>query len=450
MKMNPILSLIKSIRWRGEACTAIVGAGGKTSLLFALAREIPVPVIVTTTTHLGVNQAALADVHLKMTSVDELGQIIERISQHQVSLLTRPGEHDGRLDGFSPEEVDQIVEQARMQNIPVLVEADGARQLALKAPAEHEPVIPSSAELVLVVAGMSGIGKVLSDETVHRSHLFGQICEREPGELVRPEDIAAVLNHSLGGRKNIPLGARRVAILNQCDGKVEQSDALRIASIIDRNFSSIVLCCMQPEINIRAVHERAAGIVLAAGAAVRMGQTKVLLPWRGHPLVWNAVQAALQGGLFPVVVVTGEADEEIRKALKGLPVSFMHNPDWKDGQGGSVSVGVRSLPKDTPAAMFLLADQPFVSSRLVQALVEDFAQNKAVITAPRVDGKRGNPVLFDRETFGDLVELSGQRGGRELFQKYHPQWMEWLDGRILLDVDTPEDYEKLLEMEGVE
>jgi len=197
-----------------------------------------------------------------------------------------------------------------------------------------------------------------------------------------------------------------------------------------------------------------AGVVLAGGSASRFGQPKQTLAWRGHALVWHAAQAALSAGLRPVVVVTGYAAGEMQAALEELDVEIIHNPDWNAGQSRSLISGLRGLKAQGGAhigsAVFLLADQPLVSTALLQSLVETHAATLAPIVAPLVQGQRGNPVLFDRETFPDILALSGDVGGRALFNRYPVCWLPWQDARVLFDIDTPQDYQMLLEMDGGE
>ena len=103
------------------------------------------------------------------------------------------------------------------------------------------------------------------------------------------------------------------------------------------------------------------------------------------------------------------------------------------------------LLADLLAFLKVLADQPQIPVPLIRALVESHAQGLKPITGPLIDGQRGNPVLFDRITFDDLLSLSGEVGGRKLFSKYSVNWISWLDPAALFDVDTPEDYVNLLE-----
>lgn len=188
-----------------------------------------------------------------------------------------------------------------------------------------------------------------------------------------------------------------------------------------------------------------AGIILAAGAASRMGQPKLLLPWKGRALIHHAAHTALAAGLDPVIVVAGARMLEIQSALTDLPVEVIHNPAWENGQSTSVRTGIHALPEQTTAAIFLLGDQPYVSVELLQALKQTYLRDRPTVLAPFVDGKRSNPVLFDGSIFEVLCALQGDAGARSIFARYPPMPLIWQDERLFFDVDTPEDYQRLLE-----
>jgi molybdenum cofactor cytidylyltransferase len=167
------------------------------------------------------------------------------------------------------------------------------------------------------------------------------------------------------------------------------------------------------------------------------------LPWKGETLTHHATRTALSC-LDPVIVVTGAWATEIQDALTGLTVQIVHNPEWGDGQSTSVRAGINALPKDIAAAVFLLGDQPYVSTELIRNLVKTYAQTRPAILAPYVGGKRSNPVLFDSSIFNILCQLKGDAGARSIFVQYPPTPYNWLDERFLFDVDTPEDYRQLI------
>jgi molybdenum cofactor cytidylyltransferase len=202
---------------------------------------------------------------------------------------------------------------------------------------------------------------------------------------------------------------------------------------------------------IFAVDEPIAGIVLAAGESTRFGQPKQLLDWKGEPFVRAVAKTALQAGLSPVLVITGANAEKVEDAVQDLNVLAIKNEDWKSGQASSIKTGIRALGStSTPlrarvgGAIFLLVDQPQLPGSVLRALREKHASGLDPIVAPMVMDQRANPVLFDRVTFPDLLTLEGDVGGRAIFHKYPVEYLPWHDDRLLLDVDTPEMYQRLL------
>jgi molybdenum cofactor cytidylyltransferase len=195
---------------------------------------------------------------------------------------------------------------------------------------------------------------------------------------------------------------------------------------------------------VTSVHESIGGIILAAGGSERMGRPKQLLPWRGQPIIRHVVQVALAAGLSPVIVVLGAHADEIKSVLSDLQVEFVLNRDWRSGQSSSLQMGLNAFPSQVGAGVFLLADQPRVPLMLLRSLIGKHEETMASVIAPLIDGQRGNPVLFDRRTFSDLLQVQGDAGGRQLFSSYRITWVDWHDGSVLLDIDTEEDYQRLL------
>jgi molybdenum cofactor cytidylyltransferase len=282
------------------------------------------------------------------------------------------------------------------------------------------------------------------------------------------------LTEGQGGLKNIPDQARKTVLMNQADSDELQSSANRMVRPLLSTFDSIIISNLSEE-KIFAVHEHIAGVILAAGESTRYGQVKQLLDWRGKPFIRVVAQTALEAGLSPVVVVTGAQAEKIEIAINDLDVKVVFNSDWKSGQGSSIKVGVEALrsPPSLPqiqqpnlllktpisnagfgggtqrvervgGAIFLLADQPQVTTSVIRALVEKHAEGLYPIVAPMVIDQRANPVLFDRSTFAALLTIEGDMGGRAIFHKHRVEYLPWHDDRLLLDVDTPEMYQRLI------
>ena len=290
---------------------------------------------------------------------------------------------------------------------------------------------------------------MLTSEHVHRPELFSALSGLHMGAQITPQALTRVLLHPNGGLKNMPIGARRVVLLNQADTPTKQAIARSMAAELLRKYDAVLIGSLQTSPgNVYAVHEPIAGVILAAGAAQRFGQPKQLLDWRGKPLVWHVAQAALQANISPVIVVGGEHTLQLRRALAGLPVEVVHNPHWQAGQHTSVQCGLGAVSARGAATLFLLADQPQVSVSLIRSLTEIHARRRPAIVGPMIDSQRSNPVLFDRETYAAFATLSGDQGARQLFSRFPVEWMPWYDDTLALDIDIPEDFQRLQQTFG--
>lgn len=440
MKLSHALGFSK-----GEA-VAFVGAGGKTSALFALAGELSPPVVMTTTTHLGAWQAQLADHHHILTSPEALNVL--DLSGVKTALFTGPLGQDQRLGGLDPHILNALYQICRERGYTLLIEADGARQRPLKAPAAYEPVIPEWVEHVVVMAGLSGIGQPLAEESVHRPEIYAYLADLPLGEVIGVEQAARVLAAPLGGLKGIPEGARRFLFLNQAEDDLQKARGLRLANLLTAAYDRILIGSLNvpgQDGPVFSACSKTAGIILAAGGSERLGQPKQLLDWCGRPFVAQAAQNALVARLDPVIVVTGAHRGPVETALGDLPVRCVFNPDWVKGQSTSMRVGLRELPPHCDRAMFLLSDQPQISPFLIRGLIERHNVRRGSITAPMMRERRGTPVLFGQETFGYLGSVEGDKGGRAAFNAFRVDHVPWVDDRCLLDVDEAGDYEQLID-----
>jgi molybdenum cofactor cytidylyltransferase len=188
---------------------------------------------------------------------------------------------------------------------------------------------------------------------------------------------------------------------------------------------------------------RVAAIILAAGESKRFGSPKQLLNWRGRPLLRHVTLQSLAAPVDEIIVVLGAYAERIAPVLRGLPVTLTINHAWPRGMSESVKLGLRAVRGDVDAALFLLADQPGATPALCQRLIRSHVATQALIVAPRAGARPGNPVLFARDLFPQLMQTSGDQGGRTVM-KAHPDRILWLetDASALADIDRPEDVAK--------
>ena len=187
---------------------------------------------------------------------------------------------------------------------------------------------------------------------------------------------------------------------------------------------------------------RVAAIILAAGRSTRMGgPNKLLAEIGGRPLVRIATEEALASRARPVIVVTGHQRDKVEAALDGLDVQRVHNPDFADGLSTSVKTGLAALPDDVDGAIVCLGDMPQVTAVLIDKLTAAFDPERgALVVVPTIDGKRGNPVVWARRFFPELMALEGDVGARHLIARYPEAVAEvaLTDKAVLTDVDTPE------------
>lgn len=189
-----------------------------------------------------------------------------------------------------------------------------------------------------------------------------------------------------------------------------------------------------------------AAIVLAAGGASRFERPKQLLKVEGRSLIRRTVDAAVEAGCRPVVVVVGSEAERVRGELVAQPVELTLNPQWSAGLSSSVRAGIAALEDRWPAvraALFLTCDQPRVTSRVLRKVCDAFDGAPGRMVACRYADTLGVPALFERARFEELQQLRGDVGAKALLRR-HPddvRPVSWPDGA--LDIDRPEDFERL-------
>jgi molybdenum cofactor cytidylyltransferase len=181
-------------------------------------------------------------------------------------------------------------------------------------------------------------------------------------------------------------------------------------------------------------------VVLAAGASSRMGSQKLLLPLGDEPIVRRTVRHICDAGFDDVLVIVGSEHELVIAALAGLPIRHTINAEYETGMGSSFRTAVGHLG-DSSAAMFALADQPFVTAKEYRALLDTYRRLEPAVVSARYGEVTAPPHLFSRELFPELAQL--RHGARPVLERHRDRTvvLQFLP-ELLLDIDTPEDYQR--------
>jgi len=198
-----------------------------------------------------------------------------------------------------------------------------------------------------------------------------------------------------------------------------------------------------PQQSSSAASGGVAAVVLAGGASKRMGKTnKLLAKVDGTALVRRVVMVAAQSDAGEIIVVTGHEADLVRDTLSGLDVRFVHNPQYPDGLSTSLRAGIGAVSETINGAVVMLGDMPRVTDGTVNALIAQFhRENDAAICQPTYQGRPGNPVLWPREFFPEILDVWGDTGAKQLLERYAARVLtvEAADDGIHFDIDTPKD-----------
>lgn len=185
------------------------------------------------------------------------------------------------------------------------------------------------------------------------------------------------------------------------------------------------------------------GIILAAGESRRMGSPKALLRYRGKTFIECICHNFLAAGIDELVVVLGARADELRRAIPAHPtLRTIMNPRYFQGQLSSLMVGINALSAESEAAVVNLVDHPMIEASTVSALLTSFRADPVPILIAAYHGKRGHPVLFSRQVYGEILAAPLDQGAKVVVRKdpARVRELELDDPGILADIDTPEDY----------
>jgi molybdenum cofactor cytidylyltransferase len=424
---------------------ALVGAGGKTSTMVSLGYELAEAgwrVLATTTTRIGQDQLEL----MPHALTPEAGS--EAIS----AALTEDGFvflygsiRENKVYGPGPEWVPHLMDA--VDSDVMLIEADGARGLPLKAPYDHEPVIPPETSLVIPVASLSALGQPLDDDHVYNAQAIIERYGFREGNTIKSPWMAQVLRDEQLGLRGIPPYARVIAFLNQVPSRgYERGRARLIARLALRRsrLHGVAIGSVRAQEPVHEVQRPIGAVVLAAGMSTRMGQSKVLLPWTANKtIIEHIVEQLINSRVDHIVVVTGHMAPEVKALLQPLDVKVVYNRSFKTGEMlSSLKLGLRALPENVAAALVVLGDQPRIQPKIIYQITMAYAEGKGEIVAPSFEMRRGHPILISRRYWPELLNLPRGSAPRAVINAHTDRihHIQVDTDSVLRDVDTPQDY----------
>ncbi len=366
-----------------HAVISVVGAGGKTSLIFAWAHELAAAgksVVITTTTHM-YRPERMEDGGIRIVVSDD---------PKRPDKVTAPPE--GVLEGL------------RKTADVVFIEADGSRRMPLKWPGDREPVIPDYTDITVCVAGLSAVGK-RTEEAVYRGDELPEAIKRD---IVDVNLIHKILASREGGQKGVR-GEFRI-FLNQVDDDIDRlAAAYRLQQIlgvfgIQTAWGSLI----EPE------DRKIAVILEAAGDSKRFGSNKLLhIMDDGRPMIASILDAVRPLDVYKKILVTQY--DEAAKLASDFDIVMNDRPDL--GISRSMQLGL-SAAGNADAYMFCVCDQPGITSETLKKLIEEYKKGTAGIVSLAWQGEMRNPKIFSSRYKEELMKLKGDTGGRQIIDAH--------------------------------
>ena len=431
---------------------SIVGAGGKTTLLYLLGNhllEAGFNVLLTTTT-----MVYYPDSDENINNLTFWGSKI--IESEFMQEFKQGFEQDKRkIKGFEKEEMERFVRSGQFNDFDfVLIEADGAKRMPIKAPKENEPVVIDFSDIVLGVVGLDSLGKAINEENTHRPAELIKIFNKDLGDIINENDIKNLVLSENGLFKNSPDFAKKILVLNKADSVERLKSGKKIIDLLDNKIDYLVISSLKKGKIHKLVNmwPKISIVVFAAGEGIRMGVEKLMLEIDGNSIldrVLNTIEL-LESVETTKSLVTTEtilvysADRVRELAEKHKIDILIKNSEPEKGMSSSLKLAVGKTSPDSDAFMFFMGDQPFISKKTIEKLIGKWLEDNSRIVVPCFAGKKGNPVIFPSNFRKQLMEVTGDKGGREIinlnFNKIN--FVEIEESFEGYDIDDPATYEK--------
>lgn len=387
---------------------AVVGSGGKTSLIWRLTEELVQAgkkVAVTTTTHMAIEKE-------RPFALD--GEGAEAlIFKHGYVLVASIDIQKKKLSSLPYEKLKKLSELCDV----LLIEADGARKKPFKIPMEWEPVIPDFTDLVIAVCGLDSLGKSIK-EAAYCPRETALFLGKKETDIICPQDMIKAVSSRDGLLKGV--GEREYRVyLNKMDTVKERKTLNKIRRELS-DMGVQVFCG-----SLREKKKNTAWIMLAAGNSRRFGANKLLYEIEGSPMYQRTLSCLFKAQkevlkkteiFCPVTVVTQY--KEVGETAEKMGAKVCYNPHPEEGISSSLKIGLKEN-KEADACLFTVADQPWLTWESVMGLLEVFWESEKGMACMQNGEKKGNPCIFSRKYYEKLFSLTGDVGGKQILNA-HP------------------------------
>lgn len=411
---------------KGDIIT-ITGAGGKTSLMFSLAKKLSLigKVLVTTTTKIFVPN---------VEDYEELITTETKIKGREKNIFVY-GEkiENGKLYSLSYEKIFDLKKDFDF----IIIEGDGAKEKKIKAWNNTEPCIPTFSNKVIGVINLDISNLKLEEYNIHRFELFKEKFKNYVNMIVDKNFLTDYIS-SGDFFKNSPL-SKKYIFFNGIDGDnyLEKfSLALEVCNHLKKiNLSyNFILGSIQSNIFFKYIPTDA--IVMASGYSRRMGENKLKLPYRDTNLLDYTFEKLSYLPFYNIYVCGRE--EWVKNLTKEYNYIYLDNKLSHLGQSESIKLGVNNSTGE--GIVFFTSDQPLLTKESILKIYFNFLKYN-YITIPRAEGERFSPVFFPSYKKGELLKLSGDVGGREVIKNSSLiSFVDFSNKLEFLDIDTPEEY----------
>jgi molybdenum cofactor cytidylyltransferase len=427
-------SLAHSLDIQPGDVVAFVGAGGKTSLMLALAEELfdaGIKVAVTTTTKIGTHELPKNQPNELIVDADPknlISNVRSAIAERKIPILASGiDESNDRLLGNNPATVDILAHEEKIDVL--LIEADGARRKPFKIPMPHEPVVPDSVNKLCIVVGLDALNLKINEENFYNTtgmQELGAIL----GETLTPQLMRGLLLHQTGYLMLKTPNRKMYLVLNKVE-KIKDDVELQelIIELFHNDIEKILVTTAINKPIIRKIsdnrYHRLTGIILAAGMSSRFSGVKQLAKINDNSLIHHIVKQALESDLDDVKLILGHKFEEVKSSLKEFiddeKLSIIHNKNFTDGMSSSIIIGLESALGYSDGVMIILGDQPNITTEILNKLIKAYKDSVAKLCLPMIithnSARPGHPVIFNQRLFSELVKMIGDIGAREVVRK---------------------------------